>query len=109
MNTKQGYPACSVLHFGNSAITADRGLAQVLSENGIKVTLIRPGYISLPPYEYGFIGGASGVVDKNVYFFGDLSTHPDCEIIRKAVIAEGYAPISLSDEKLADFGGIIAL
>ena len=109
VNTKQGYPACNVLHFGNSAITADRGLSQLLSENGIKVSLIRPGHISLTPYEYGFIGGASGVVGNKVYFFGDLSTHPDCEIIRKAVIDEGYVPISLSDENLADLGGIIAL
>ena len=109
INTKQGYPACSVLHFGNSAITADEGLAAVLTESGIKVTLIRQGHISLPPYEYGFIGGASGVVGNKIYFFGDISTHPDCDRILEAIIGEGYTPISLSSEKLADLGGIIAL
>ena len=107
--TKQGYPACSVLAFGGSAITADRGLAATLENNGIKVTLINDGGISLPPHQYGFIGGASGVVGNRVYFFGDLDLHPDANIIREAIISEGFIPVSLSDEELSDFGGIIAI
>ena len=109
IHTNQGYPACSLLSFGNAAITADKGLGALLSENGIKVTLIREGHISLPPYEYGFIGGASGVVGKKVYFFGDISSHPDGDIICKAIMAEGYIPRSLGDGPLCDLGGIIAL
>lgn len=109
INTKQGYPSCSVLHFENSAITADPGLALTLKKNGVKVTLITQGHISLPPYQYGFIGGASGVVGKTVYFFGDIATHPDCEKICRAIEDEGYNPISLSQGELCDFGGIISL
>ena len=108
-HTKQGYPACSVLSFGECAITADKGLASLMEKNGIRVTLISSGGISLPPYEYGFIGGASGVYEDKIYFFGDLSSHPDGEIISKAIRDGGFTPISLSDEPLADFGGIIAL
>ena len=107
-HVKQGYPACSVLAFGNSAITADVGMAEALTKNGIKVSLIRPGFITLPPHEYGFIGGASGVYDDTVYFFGDISQHPDFEIIKNAIEAEGFSWVSLSDEPLADFGGFIA-
>ena len=109
VHTKQGYPACSVLTFGNSAITADRGLASLLSENGVRVTLISPGGISLPPYEYGFIGGACGVAEGKVYFFGDISTHPDGERICAAIRDEGYIPVSLSDGALRDLGGFFAL
>lgn len=109
IHTNQGYPACSVLAFGNSAITADVGLALVLKNNGIKVTLINQGGISLPPYDYGFIGGASGVVGNTVYFFGNLDKHPDAIRIREAILSEGYTPVSLSDEELCDFGGIIAI
>ena len=109
IHTNQGYPACSVLAFGASAITADPGLASVLSENGVKVTLIGQGSISLPPYEYGFIGGASGVVDNKVYFFGDIKKHPDCDAICDAITNEGFIPVSLSDEPLRDLGGIISL
>ena len=109
VHTKQGYPACSVLAFGGSAITADRGLAATLENNGIKVTLINKGSISLPPHQYGFIGGASGVVGNKVYFFGNIDLHPDAEKIREAITSEGYIPVSLSDEELCDFGGIIAI
>lgn len=105
--TKQGYPACTTLAFGGAAITADRGMARVMSDVGIKVTLIENGSISLPPYDYGFIGGAAGSVNKEVYFLGNLDSHPSCEIIKKAVFEEGYLPISLSDEPLSDLGRIL--
>ena len=108
-HTSQGYPACSVLAFGNNAITADRGLGKLMEESGVSVTYITPGGISLPPYKYGFIGGASGVVGKKVYFFGNILGHPDGEIICRTIQDAGYTPISLSDEPLTDFGGIISL
>ena len=109
VHTTQGYPACSALTFGECAITADIGLATTLDNNGVKVLLISHGSISLPPYEYGFIGGASGVVGRKIYFFGDISKHPDGERITKFIEDEGYIPLSLSDEDLMDFGGIVAL
>ena len=108
-HTNQGYPACSVLAFGNNAITADRGLANTMAKYGINVTLISEGGISLPPHSYGFIGGAGGVVGNKVYFFGDIMTHPDGKLICERINGAGYIPISLSDEPLSDFGGIIAL
>ena len=107
IHTNQGYPACVTLAFGNSAITADRGIAAVLQAEGISVTLIRQGHILLDSCEYGFIGGASGVVDKTVYFNGNVNLHPDGEIICKAVKEAGFVPISLTDEPLRDIGGMI--
>lgn len=107
-HTSQAYPACSVLALGERyAITSDAGLSRVLSENGISVTLIRSGGIALPPYEYGFIGGASGVYDGKVYFLGDYLSHPDGEIIRSAVLSAGFTPISLSRGALVDLGGML--
>ncbi len=108
-HTNQGYPACTTLAFGNYAITADRGMAKTLKERGIKVTLISEGHISLPPHNYGFIGGASFVQDNKVYFFGDVTSHPDYETIQLALQNAGYEAISLSDEPLCDFGGAIIL
>ena len=109
IHTRQGYPACSVLAFGNAAITADEGLALLLEKNGVRVTRICQGGISLPPHQYGFIGGASGVVDDKIYFFGNIETHPDGKRICEAIRREGFTPISLSDGKLVDLGGIIPL
>lgn len=108
-HTRQGYPACSALAFGNNVITADPGLARTMEAKGISVTIISPGGISLPPHEYGFIGGASGVIGNKIYFLGDLMTHPDGKLIYRVIEEAGYTPVSLSDEPLADLGGIISL
>lgn len=107
VHTNQGYPACTVLSFGNSAITRDKGMAKILEREGISVTLLSCDDILLPPHEYGFIGGACGVHGKKVYFIGNLDSHRDKDIIKEAILNEGFEPISLSEEPLRDLGRII--
>ena len=106
-HTRQGYPACTTLALGDFAITADRGMAKALESEGIEVTLIREGGITLVGCEYGFIGGASGVCGDKVYFIGDIASHPDGEIICDVLRRRGFEPISLSTEPLTDCGGLI--
>ena len=108
VDVKQGYPACTVLKLSEeAAITADRGMARVLSSNGIRVYTVENGGIALPPYEYGFIGGAAGVHQGKVYFLGDVGTHPSAEVIRTALATEGLTPVSLGRGGLVDLGGIL--
>jgi len=108
VDTKQGYPACTVLKLTDeSAITADRGMAKILTESGIRVTLISPGGVELLPYEYGFIGGCGGVTDGKLYLFGDVTTHPDSEMIINTANREGLTVVSLGSGSLVDLGGII--
>ena len=107
---KQGYPACTVLKISdNAAITADKGMAKALRSEGISVLLIENGSISLPPYEYGFIGGAGEAFKDKVYFFGNIKTHADADRIIKFTEENGKRAFSLSDEPLADLGGMIFL
>ena len=106
-HVSQGYPACTVLAFGSNAITADRGMAASLIKAGINVTLIEEGHIALPPYQYGFIGGASGVYENKVYFIGNIDLHPQREIIKSAIADGGFEAISLSDDPLTDLGGLV--
>lgn len=106
--TRQGYAACTVLMLGpRRAITADAGMARVLKENGVRVLLIREGGILLPPYGYGFIGGASGVFGNTVYFFGEVRKHPSYEDMRQFAADAGFTLKSLSSEPLRDLGGIL--
>ena len=108
VNVKQGYPACTVLKLSDeAALTADRGMAKILTEHGIRVTLIEQGNISLPPHEYGFIGGAGSVHKGNLYLFGDVSTHPDGDRIIEAAAAEGLKVTSLCNGVLRDLGGML--
>ncbi len=104
---KQGYPACTVLAFGENAITADRGMARALEAEGICVSMIENGGISLFPHEYGFIGGASGVLGDTVYFIGDPMSHPSGDVICRAIEDGGYKFISLCGGELSDLGRII--
>ena len=110
VHTNQGYPACTVLPLGGgAAITADNGLARVLCEEGIDVTVISNADISLPPYDYGFIGGAAGVFEDTVYFLGDPKYHRDSEKIADAIARAGMKFVALADEPLTDLGRIIIL
>ena len=108
VDVKQGYPACTVLKLSDSAaVTADRGMAKALEAHGIRVTLIEQGDISLPPHEYGFIGGAGEVDGDTLYLFGDHLTHRDGKRIVEAAEAEGLRVVSLCPGPLRDLGGII--
>lgn len=107
VNIKQGYPACTVLKLSDeAAITADDGMARALSKYGIRVYKIEAGGIALPPYEYGFIGGAAGVCDGVVYFAGDITAHPSYNIIKEAAEREGLKLVSLGSGTPLDVGGI---
>ena len=105
---KQGYPACTVLKLNEeAAITADNGMEKILTKNGIRVTKIAEGGIELPPYPYGFIGGAAGVYDGTVYFLGDPKTHPSYPLIKEAAEKESLIVLALGTGALRDLGGIV--
>jgi hypothetical protein len=91
----------------DNAITADPGIYKKLTSLGINTLLIKCGGISLPPYEYGFIGGASGVDGDTVFFLGNLDLHPSANEIKDFIMGLGMRVISLSDEPLSDLGGLI--
>lgn len=104
----QGYAHCSTCIVSDKAIiTADKGIYTAACEVGIDALLIGAGSISLPPYGYGFIGGASGATDDAVYFCGSLEYHPDGERIRAFIEKCGKRVVELCDAPLTDIGGIL--
>ena len=108
VNVKQGYPACTVLKLNEeAAITSDKGMAKTLSEHGIRLTLIEAGDISLPPHEYGFIGGAGEVEGDKLFFFGNPELHRDGDKILEAARREGLRTVPLCSGTLRDLGGIV--
>ena len=108
IETNQGYPACTTLALGsNLAITADDGAKKALREYGADVFEIRNGDISLPPYEYGFIGGATGIYGKYAFFIGNPALHRDGEKIISACKKASLIPIPLCERNLTDLGRIL--
>ena len=108
VNVKQGYTKCSTCVLNNHAIiTSDVSIAKALSVEKIDVLLIPPGDILLPGLNYGFIGGATGLIEDNVLaFYG----HLDYYMYRKEVLEflKKYKvePAFLRNGKLIDRGSI---
>lgn len=102
---KQGYTKCSCAVISeNSIITSDKGIFSSCLNNSIDALLIQPGFVSLPGYNYGFIGGTSGHYGDNVYFSGDLRHHPDYERIIEFIYHHHKKYTALSNDELIDLG-----
>lgn len=111
IHTNQGYSNCSVCMLNNNAvITDDDGIACLLKKCQIDVLMVAKGSIRLSDNHYGFIGGASGKLnDKEIYFSGDLSSHPDYENIIRFLNKYNITPIYNKSRKLNDFGGFVSV
>ena len=113
-HVNQGYTKCSTLPLGDKAIiTADASIAQGAKECEIDVLQIAEGHISLPGYNYGFIGGCTSFAPRGgtdtVFFCGDLHRHPDCTKINNFCQTHGFRILSLSNADLCDVGTIFII
>lgn len=108
IDVSQGYSGCSICKVSDNAIiTADKLIHKRAEENGLDSLLISCGHIELEGFDYGFIGGASFYADSRIYFFGDVSKHPDFFKIDKFCKNHGTEIVILCNEQLTDYGGAI--
>lgn len=105
----QGYVRCASCIVDETAIiTADTSIANTLKNVGIDVLLISPGFIDLPNYNYGFIGGATFKIDKHkLAFTGTIDNHPDKTLIIEFLQKHRVEPVFLSDTPIFDIGSAI--
>ena len=111
VSSRQGYSRCSVCVVSDNAIiTADEGICRSAEVHGIDVLKIRPGYIDLPGFDYGFIGGASfKISDTKLAFTGTLDRHPDAEQIIEFVSLHNVEIVYITDKSVFDIGGAIPI
>lgn len=111
VQTKQGYTKCSVCVVNErSIITANRGIAAIAECVGLDVLLISQGYVNLPGFEYGFIGGATFKLSADkLAFTGSLDSHPDKNRILKFLSDRGIDALFLTDLPAFDIGGAIPI
>lgn len=109
LHTKQSYSACSIAVVNeNAVITADNSIYELCRVNKIDVLKIHEGYIRLDGYNYGFIGGCCGLIDKGLMVFsGDITRHPDYLNIKAFTDNYGVDIQSLGSNDLYDIGGIL--
>ena len=122
IKVKQGYTKCNMVVVNDhAAITSDVGLynsiqaykKKSISEgtadehNFPEILLIRQGYVDLPGFSYGFLGGASGRVGDEIVFNGNLESHPDFRKIQLFIEAQGLKVKYFPEYPLTDIGSII--
>ncbi len=104
INVNQGYAKCSCAVLADGAIiTADKGIAKAVPDS----LLIKTGCVSLPDYEYGFIGGASGLCGDTLYFCGKIEAHPDYKRIKRFADEHNTKLCSIGNHMLYDVGTLL--
>ena len=108
---KQGYSKCSICVVNeNAIITSDIGIHKRAVEAGLDSLLIGPGYIELPGYDYGFIGGASfKLSDHELAFTGSLDEHPDKGRIFEFLSLHNINPVYITEISAFDIGSCIQI
>ena len=110
INVRQGYTKCSTLIVDeNSIITYDKGIAKPCEAAGMNVLPVEPGFVKLRGANTGFIGGASGRVDDEILFNGDLSAHPNFREIAGFIEERGLGCKWFESYELEDIGSIITV
>ena len=79
-----------------------------MAQKGIDVLKISHGHIELRNLDYGFIGGATGLIDNNTLAVnGDINSHPDSEQIKAFCNKYNVDIVPLKDSNIVDIGTII--
>ncbi len=111
VNVNQGYAKCSVCVLNKNAIITDDESIFRATQNFLNdAELISKGSIVLNGYNYGFIGGCSGKIDKNkIAFNGRLESHKDYNKIIDIIQRNNIEVVELCNSPLTDIGGILPL
>jgi len=112
VHVNQGYTKCSISVIDqDSIITSDKGIAKAAEKRGLDVLLIKPEEgILLPGVGHGFIGGSSGMIDKDKWMIaGDFKSLESCDVIKKFLEKKGISCIYVHNQPVTDIGSIIPL
>jgi hypothetical protein len=111
LHVNQGYTKCNMAIVDEkSFITSDAGIFDVAVKNDFDVLLINTGGITLKGFDYGFIGGATGLIGKKkLAFTGDFRHLKDYKKIIEFLHKKGIEIVQLTSTQIKDIGSIIPL
>lgn len=112
VHVNQGYSKCSISVVNkNSIITSDNGIAKIMERKGFDVLHIPPQKtIKLKGLDYGFIGGASGLLKDDIWALtGALDTLESAKEIEDFIKQKNLQVLSLTKGEVWDIGSIIPL
>ncbi len=111
IDVKQGYSKCSVCVVAkNTIITDDPSIFNAVINHNVKALLVEKGSVHIEEYNYGFIGGCCGLIDKDLLLFnGDLQSHTNFDKIQNFLYDNGVSYIDIKNKPLTDIGSIIPI
>ncbi len=108
IKVKQGYVRCNLVGLpGGSFITSDRGIEKSLIQQKLEVLFVEPSCVKLDGFENGFIGGACGIFEENLFFCGSLRYINERDQIEAIAARSGAQIIELYDGMPVDVGTIL--
>lgn len=111
IHVNQGYTKCSTaVVTDNAVITMDAGIGAAAKFMGAEIMIIPERCIALEGYDYGFIGGCCGMIDKNVLAFtGRLDSLSFEKPILDFLEEHNVRAVELTQDPMIDIGGILPL
>ena len=111
IHVNQGYTRCATAVVSNRAIiTMDSGIYAAAQFMGLDALHISEHGILLNGYDYGFIGGCCGLIDRNTLAFtGALDSLQSGEYIRAFLAKHAVEAVELTQNRMLDIGGILPL
>ena len=112
IDVSQGYSKCSVCVVKkNVIITDDISIHNAVSKyDAVKSLYIEKGSVSIEKYNYGFIGGCCGLIDKDLLLFnGDLSLHTNHKEIVDFLKMNNVKYFDIKGKILTDIGSILPI
>lgn len=111
IHVKQGYSKCSISALGdNKAITSDISIHEKLKSYNIDCMYINPEIVYLKGYNHGFIGGATGLINQNIFLStGLIGDNSILNCLKNFIISAGYLYDEASSQQIIDLGSIIPI
>ncbi|MBE7026862.1 MAG: hypothetical protein E7410_04795 [Ruminococcaceae bacterium] len=109
IDVAQGYSKCNICIIAKNAfITEDASIYEKGVENGMDVLKINTGDVFLKGFEYGFFGGATGLISHDILAItGNVEKHINFMEIVNFCSKYSVKVKSLTRENIVDIGSIL--
>lgn len=111
IHVNQGYTKCSIAAIGeSSAITSDFLIHEKLKSYNIDCLYMNPEIVYLKGYNYGFIGGSTGLINEKIFLStGKIDDENIAKTFKEFILSSGYIYEEASGQQIIDLGSIIPI
>ena len=111
IHVNQGYTKCSISTVSeNKALTSDFLIHEKLISYNIDCMYINPEIVYLEGYDYGFIGGCTGLINEKIFLStGKILDENISLSLRNFIQSSGHIYEEASSRQITDLGTLIPI